>query len=92
MYLSTSTVWPVCDTSPTIYIVLAFADLNISFLSPHLAGTLSLEHSAMEHGMTDVLRQTKEMSQYRRNTSNYGTCKECLMCYMIIMHMSPYDT
>ena len=38
------------------------------------------------------LRWTKETSQYRRNTSNYGTCKECLMCYMIIMHMSPYDT
>ena len=39
-----------------------------------------------------VLRRTKETSQYRRNTSNYGTCKEHLMCYMIIMHMSPYDT
>ena len=42
--------------------------------------------------MTPVLRRTKETSQYRRNTSNYGTCKEHLMCYMIIMHMSPYDT
>ena len=39
-----------------------------------------------------VLRWTKETSQYRRSTSNYGTCKERLMCYMIIMHMSPYDT
>ena len=39
-----------------------------------------------------VLRRTKEMSQYRRNTSNYGTCKECLMHYMFIIHMSPYGT
>ena len=39
-----------------------------------------------------VLRWTKETFQYGRSTSNYGTCKECLMRYMIIMHMSPYDT
>ena len=39
-----------------------------------------------------VLRRTKETSQYGRNTSNYGTCKKCLMHYMIIIHMSPYDT
>ena len=39
-----------------------------------------------------LLRRTKETSQYGRSTSNYGTCKECLMRYMIIMHMSPYDT
>ena len=39
-----------------------------------------------------LLRQTKKMSQYGRSTSNYGTCKKCLMHYMIIMHMSPYDT
>ena len=39
-----------------------------------------------------VLRRTKETSQYGRSTSNYGTCKERLMRYMIIMHMSPYDT
>ena len=39
-----------------------------------------------------LLRRTKEMSQYGRSTSNYGTCKEHLMRYMIIMHMSPYDT
>ena len=40
----------------------------------------------------NVLRWTKETSQYGRSTSNYGTCKEHLMRYMIIMHMSPYDT
>ena len=45
----------------------------------------------MEMGVM-VLRWTKETSQYRRSTSNYGTCKERLICYMIIMHMSPYDT
>ena len=39
-----------------------------------------------------LLRRTKEMSQYGRSTSNNGTCKEHLMRYMIIMHMSPYDT
>ena len=39
-----------------------------------------------------VLRRTKETSQYGRSTSNYGTCKEHFMRYMIIMHMSPYDT
>ena len=39
-----------------------------------------------------VLRRTKETSQYGRNTSKYGTCKERLMRYMINMHMSPYDT
>ena len=41
---------------------------------------------------TQMLRRTKETSQYGRSTSNYGTCKECLMRYMIIRHMSPYDT
>ena len=39
-----------------------------------------------------VLRWTKETSQQGRSTSNYGTCNECLMRYVIIMHMSPYDT
>ena len=46
--------------------------------------------STCEH--RELLRRTKEMSQYGRSTSNYGTCKERLMRYMIIMHMSPYDT
>ena len=41
---------------------------------------------------SSLLRWTKETSQYGRSTSNYGTCKERLMRYMIIMHMSPYDT
>ena len=50
------------------------------------------EDEDWQMGQQLMLRRTKETSQYGRSTSNYGTCKERLMRYMIIMHMSPYDT
>ena len=69
----------ICTHCYTTYNILVCLGLPMQWETPY----------ARQGG---VLRQTKEMSQYGRSTSNYGICEERLMRYMFMIHMSPYDT